>query len=444
MEQLKQFLDDSGILAYLNGRGDDAAPVYLVGGALRDCLIGTVGADLDFIMPEDPTACAKGLAHIFSGTWFMLDKTRNQSRVVFDIDGERFICDFAPFRAPTLEEDLQNRDFTINALAWPCGAPTITGHIFDPLGGIDDLKTRRLRACSDRSFMEDPLRTLKGVRHATCMHLSIESETLNLLRDAVANIDQIAPERVRAELAKIFADDDVTTGIQLLSETGLLAELFGHPAQTESVSLAIERIGHLETLLAEVSSAESKELQPALNKDFEEFLHLSSVLKLSTFCRAYRPIALENVLKALRFSNRTVAFVMDMQSRSLNDYLKDLSYLPESTRGQARWVANLGREPIGVLYMLMAEMLDLQMNIAAISLLPDSFFLHAEEGKLADLVDGNWLCANYQIKPGPVIGRLLKLVEEAELNGEVATTQEARKWLWDNQKTIDNILLEHL
>ena len=261
---------------------------------------------------------------------------------------------------------------------------------------------------------------------------------------AVANIDQIAPERVRAELAKIFADDEVTTGIQLLSEAGLLAELFGHPAQTESVSLAIERIGHLETLLAEVSSAESKEQQMALNKDFEEFLHLSSVLKLSMFCRAYRPIALENVLKALRFSNRTVAFVMDMQSRSLNDYLKDLSYLPESTRGQARWVANLGREPIGVLYMLMAEMLDLQMNVEAISLLPDSFFQHAQEGRLADLVDGNWLCANYQIKAGPVIGRLLKLVEEAELNGEVATTQEARKWLWDNQKTIDNILLEHL
>jgi poly(A) polymerase len=443
MERLKLLLDDSGILPYLNGRGQGAAPVYLVGGALRDSLMGTVVADFDFIMPEDPTVCAKGLAHIFGGSWFMLDQTRNQSRVVMEINGERMISDFAPFRASTLEEDLRNRDFTINALAWPCGAPTIEGHIYDPLGGIADLEARRLRACCSQSFLEDPLRTLKGVRHATCMHLSIEDETSVLLRDAVANIDQIAPERIRAELAKIVAGD-ITTGIRLLNDTGLLSELFGHPAQDESVSIAIERLGHLETLLADVQSGHSVELQTALNKHFEEFLQLSTVLKLSLFCRAYRPIALANVLKALRFSSRTISFVMAMQSRALHDDLAELSYLPVATRGQARWVANLGREPIGVLYLLMTEMLDRQIDLEPVRLLIYSFFQHAEEGRLPDLVDGNWLCNNYQIKAGPVVGRLLKLVEEAELNGEVSTTQEARKWLWNNQKTVDNILFEHL
>ncbi len=443
MERLKLFLDNSGILPYLNGRGQDAAPVYLVGGALRDSLMGTVVDDFDFIMPEDPTVCAKGLAHIFGGSWFMLDQTRNQSRVVMKINGERIISDFAPFRAPNLKEDLRNRDFTINALAWPCCKPTIEGHIYDPLGGIADLEARRLRACSSQSFLEDPLRTLKGVRHATCMHLTIEDETFVLLKDAVANIDQIAPERIRAELAKIIADD-ITTGIRLLNETGLLSELFGHPAQPESVSIAIERLGYVETLLADVQSNDSVELQTVLNKNFEEFLNFSTILKLSLFCRAYRPIALKNVLKALRFSNRTISFVVDMQSISLDDCLADLSDLPVSTRGQARWVANLGREPIGVLYLLMTEMLDRQMDLEPVRLLIDSFFQHAEEGRLPDLVDGNWLCTNYQIKAGPVVGRLLKLVEDAELNGEVSTTPEARKWLWNNQKTVDNILLEHL
>ena len=240
MERLKQFLDDSGILSFLNGRDEGASPVYLVGGALRDCLMGNDCVDFDFIMDEDPTACAKELAHIFKGTWFMLDQTRNQSRIVMDYNGDRIICDFAPFRAPTLEEDLRNRDFTINALAWPCGAPSIDGHIFDPLGGISDLKNRRLRACCAQSFLEDPLRTLKGIRHATCMQLSIEDDTLSLLKDAVANVDQIAPERVRAELAKMLADDEAATGIRLLSESGLLSELFGHPAQSACLSLAIE------------------------------------------------------------------------------------------------------------------------------------------------------------------------------------------------------------
>ncbi len=444
MERLKQFLDDSGILPYLNGRGQDSAPVYLVGGAIRDCMRGSVVADLDFIMPEDPTSCAKGLAHIFNGTWFMLDQTRNQSRVVMDVEGKRVVCDFAPFRAPTLDEDLQNRDFTINSLAWPCGATAISSHIHDPLGGIDDLKNSCLRACNEQSFLEDPLRTIKGVRHATCMHLTIEDATFNRLKATVSNLDQIAPERIRAELAKILTNDNVTTGIRLLDESGLLTEIFGRSTQEHGVSLAIERLELLEQLLANLRFSSTAALQPVFDKEFEEFLQFSSVLKLATFCRAYKPIALENVLRALRFSNRTIGFVVDMQSCTLDDYLTALPELPATTRGQARWVANLGREPIGVLYMLMTEMLLLRIDLSVVEHLADSFFHHSENGKLADLVDGNWLRTTYQLNQGPMVGRLLKLLEESELRGEVATTQEARKWLWDNQKTIDNILLEKL
>ncbi len=443
MERLKQYLDESGILGYLNGRGADVPPVYLVGGALRDSLLGAIGADFDFIMTQDPTVCAKGLAHHFKGSFFILDPTRNQSRVVIEIKGERIICDFAPFRAPTLKEDLQNRDFTINALAWSCASDSIKDHIFDPLNGIDDLRNGRLRVCSPQSFQEDPLRTLKGIRHATCMHLTIEKETLSLLKDAVANIDQIAPERIRAELAKILADDEVTTGVRLLSESGLLAELFGQP-QPEGVSLAIERLDSLNSLLADFKTDGSIEFQTTLDKDFEEYLKLSDVLKLSVFCRAYRPIALKNVLRALRFCNRTIDFVMEMQSRSLHNDLSTILELPNVTRAEARWVANLGREPIGCLAVLMAEMLSFQMDMTVINRFANSFFLHAKDEKLVELIDGNWLRTNYQIKEGPVVGRLLKLVEEAELRGEVSTTQEVKKWLWENQKTVDNILLEHL
>jgi poly(A) polymerase len=444
MEQLKTFLDDSGILSYLNNRGQNAAPVYLVGGALRDNLLGVICSDFDFITSEDPTACAKGLAHIFSGTWFMLDQTRNQSRVVMSIDGKRIICDFAPFRAPTLEEDLRNRDFTINALAWPCSSPSITGHIYDPLGGINDLENKCLRICCDLSFQEDPLRTLKCIRHATCMHLEIEDETFALLKEAVANTDQVAPERIRAELARILAEDDVTTGIRLLSEAGLMSELFGNPLQSDGVLLAIERLDHLQKLIFDIRTNFSLEIQSILDKDVEEFLPFSGIVKFATFCRAYRPIAPVNVLRALRFSKQTVNFISETQALSRNDCLFELATLPKVTRAQARWVANLGHEPIGILLVLMAEMLALKSDMIRIDGLADSFFEHAIDGKLPDLVDGNWLRKNFQIKAGPVVGRLMKLVEIAELKGEVSTTQDARKWLNDNQKTVDNILLEHL
>lgn len=444
MDRIRQFLEDCGILPYLKGRGAEAAPVYLVGGALRDTLSGVAASDFDFIMPVDPTACAKGLAHIFNGTWFMLDASRNQSRVVVFLDNKRIICDFAPFRAPTLEADLRDRDFTMNAMAWPCGAPSISGHILDPLGGMSDLESGILRICSEQAFLEDPLRTLKAIRHATCMHLTIEDNSFTLLRDAVPNIDQIAPERIRAELARILSDDDVSSGLRLLNESGLLLEIFGRPSIQDGVQQAVRQIGLLEKLLNDNEAAMSEPLQAILRKEFEEYLDFASVLKLSIFCRAYRPVALENVLKALRFSNRTIAFVLEMQSCVLTDILARLPDHPVGTRAQARWVSNLGREPIGVLYLLKTEMLSRQMDPATLGTLASSFFEHSDGGKIDDLVDGNWLCTTYQIKSGPVVGRLLKLIEEAELNGEVSTAQEARKWLWDNQKTIDNILLENL
>lgn len=444
MERLHSFLEDSGILPYLNGRGEGAAPVYLVGGAVRDSIQGNVVTDLDFAMPVDPTECAKGLAHIFKGTWFMLDQSRNQSRVVMEIDGERIICDFAPFRAPTLDEDLRNRDFTINALAWPCGTPTISNHIIDPLNGRDDLEAGILRACNSQSFMEDPLRTLKGIRHATCLQMEIESETFSLLKEATPNIDQIAPERMRAELSRILAGADASTGIALLNSSGLLVEIFGQPSRLDGVSLAIDQIGFQEQLFADLRNSNSAALLAVLEREFEEYLPFSAVLKLAVFCMTYQPIALTNVLKALRFSNRTIDFVAGIQSSDLEDYLSELSVLPATDRGQARWVANLGREPIGVLCLMMAEMLSMQMDLAKVETLVDNYLRHLVDGRLPDLVDGNWLRTSYQITEGPMVGRLMKVIEEGELRGEMSTTQEARKWLYDNQKTIDNILLGNL
>lgn len=444
MEKFKQFLDESGILPYLNGRGDDAPPAYLVGGAVRDALQDLIVADLDFILPEDPTDCAKGMAHIFKGTWFMLDETRNQSRVVIDIAGKRVECDFAPFRAPSLEDDLRRRDFTMNALAWPCDATSFKGRVIDPLGGLKDIENRQLRACNDHAFLEDPLRTIKGVRHATCLNLSIEDKTLNLLKAAVSNIDQIAPERIRAELAKILSSDKASEGFNLLKESGLLIEIFGNPTQTDGFSLALHQLERFEKLFSEACSSGSDCLQLTLNRNFEEFLQLSGVLNLSMFCRSYKPIALENVLRALRFSNRTVSFVASMQVFNVEECVSRLNNLPPTSRGQARWVANLGPEPIGILYLLKTEMSRLQLDLSVIDQLADNFFQHSEQGKLADLIDGNWMQTTYQLNPGPLVGRLLELVEKAELNGDVTTTQDARKWLWANQKTIDKILLEKL
>ena len=126
---------------------------------------------------------------------------------------------------------------------------------------------------------------------------------------------------------------------------------------------------------------------------------------------------------------------MELQTYALEDSVAAISGLPTASRARARWVTNLGREPIGVLYLLMVEMFSQDMDPTVVTALALNFFEHSDNGRLAELVDGNWLRTNYQIKEGPAIGRLLKLIEEAELKGDVTNVQEARKWLWDNQKT---------
>ncbi|MEJ2699806.1 MAG: hypothetical protein P8Z70_09135, partial [Desulfuromonadales bacterium] len=149
---------------------------FLVGGALRDWLLEKESGDFDFATPFDPTDLAVRFAGEIGGKWFFLDEARRQSRIVADTEKGTVTYDFAPFRAPDLEGDLIRRDFTINALAFPLGKGE-GEDLLDPLRGEEDLKEHLIRACSAECLREDPLRILKGVRHAVALGFRIEPQT---------------------------------------------------------------------------------------------------------------------------------------------------------------------------------------------------------------------------------------------------------------------------
>ncbi len=200
----------------------DAVPdveLYLVGGAVRDAMLGRLSLDLDFVLPSGGIALARRVANALHADIFPLDEERDTGRVIVTMpDGTREKMDFATYRGADLEEDLRARDFTVNAMAVDVRSMSL----HDPLGGANDLRSKRLRACTDTSLSDDPVRTLRGIRMAAKFGLKIEPSTRAAMKTAAPAIGRISPERVRDELFKILEGPQPATSLRALEMLGVL------------------------------------------------------------------------------------------------------------------------------------------------------------------------------------------------------------------------------
>ena len=213
--------------------------LHLVGGSVRDALLGRLGDDLDFCTdahPEQTLAVVKGWA---DAIW---ETGREFGTIGVQKNGLRI--EITTFRAEaydgvtrnpvvrygtSLLDDLQRRDFTINAMA-----VSLPGHVFtDPYGGLADLAAGRIRtpAAPSASFTDDPLRMLRAARFASKLQFTVDSAVVDAMRDMVTDLDRITAERVRDEFTKLLCGADPVGGLRLLVDTGLadrfLPELAG-------------------------------------------------------------------------------------------------------------------------------------------------------------------------------------------------------------------------
>lgn len=195
-------------------------PVYLVGGAVRDVLLARPVHDLDFALPGETRKLANELACRLNGALYVLDEERDTTRVVLDLDQQnRMMVDFASLRGNDLEGDLRRRDFTINAMAFNVAQPN---QLIDPLGGLVDLREKRIRACDADSLNSDPVRILRAIRQALSFQFRIEPQTLQYMRAAARLLPQISPERQRDELFRMFDGPQVALAIRILDQVGAL------------------------------------------------------------------------------------------------------------------------------------------------------------------------------------------------------------------------------
>jgi hypothetical protein len=205
--------------ALAEAAGDEA---YLVGGAVRDELLGREIVDVDVAVRE-PERAARAYREAAGGTVFPLSERHGAWRVAYR-DGRT--VDFTPLR-DGIEDDLRSRDFAVNAVARPLGSRDYV----DPLGGRPDLEARVLRAVSDTVFRDDPLRLLRAARLEDELGFRIEPVTEKLVRRDAALVTRPAGERILGELARLTED-----GWRRLGELGLLGPLGG----------SLERLGRVE------------------------------------------------------------------------------------------------------------------------------------------------------------------------------------------------------
>jgi tRNA nucleotidyltransferase (CCA-adding enzyme) len=217
--------------------------LYLVGGFVRDLLLGVDDRDLDLVVEGNGLSFARLLAEELGGK-VLRAHPAFQTAVV--IDSEGFPFDVATARSETysapaalpevkaagLREDLYRRDFTINTLALRLG-PEAAPELIDDFGGLSDLGRKSLRVLHDRSFVDDPTRVLRGVRLEVRLGFRLASETRLLVDEALAlgAFDRLSGSRLAAELLLLLDDPEIALpGIDRLAGLGLLVVL--HPALT--------------------------------------------------------------------------------------------------------------------------------------------------------------------------------------------------------------------
>ena len=223
----------SNILSFIRARGTRA---WLVGGYVRDRLLGRPSHDLDIVVTEGGIALARAIAAAFGGHFFVLDAARDVGRaIVADATGAALDVDVARLRAPDLLGDLALRDFTINAIALEivydeAASVAASAAVVDPFDGRADLARGWVRAVTEGAFLDDPLRMLRAVRHVAGLGFRIEDATFNLIRRDAAQLPTVAGERVRDELMRIIPAPDGWQHVRLLARLDLLRHVLPEAA----------------------------------------------------------------------------------------------------------------------------------------------------------------------------------------------------------------------
>ncbi len=244
----------------LSALAELAERAWLVGGALRDRLLGRATADFDVAVEGDRAALARALARRAGGHAFVLSEGFGGWRVVSR--RRLWQVDLLPLAGDSIEADLGARDFTVNALAQPLR----TSEVIDPFGGLADLEERRLRMVSPGAFEADPLRVLRLARLVAELDFAVEPLTRTAALEAAPGLERVSAERVFHELRRILTADHALRGLHEMDAVGATAVVLPELERLRGVEQSqyhhLDVHEHTRAVLAETIALEH-DLEPA-------------------------------------------------------------------------------------------------------------------------------------------------------------------------------------
>jgi poly(A) polymerase len=426
---------------------------WIVGGAVRDRLLGRPTDDFDVAIDGDPERAARALRSAIGGAAFPLSKAFGGWRVVASTG----TVDLLPLTGGTLERDLAARDLTVNAMAEPAGG----GEVIDPHGGRRDLAARRLRAVGPGSLAADPVRVMRAVRLSAELGFTLEPGTLEAARAASAGLAHVAAERVFAELKRIVCAGAPGDAMRLLDRAGatavVLPELHALRGVEQSVYHHADVHDHTLEVLDAAARLEADEPDPRVRAALGEPLAdgltrwqglrfgalLHDIAKPQTSRRRAdgrgasfvgHDVAgaddARAILRRLRASERLVEHAAALTLHHLRvGFLVHERPLPR--RAAHRFLQATQPWSVDVIVFTCADRLatrgrHAERAIAAHLEVARELLDHAfAAGPAAPLVRGDELARELGLAPGPRIGELLARLEEDRYAGEIATREQA-------------------
>jgi putative nucleotidyltransferase with HDIG domain len=445
---------------------------WIVGGSLRDELLGRPVRDVDVAVAGDPAQAARALAADVRGPVFQLSEAFGAWRVI-DRRADR-VYDFAPLQGDTIEADLAQRDFTINAMARPVDLEALSAEpsaadLVDPLGGRADLESGTLRVLGPDAYQQDPLRTLRLARFVAELGFAADPETERLTSAAAPRATEAAGERVFGELRRLVIADGALAALELADRLGVLGavlpeltalhgveqsdyhhlDVYDHTLEVLAQQIEIE--GRLDELFG----SDADRLRAVLAEPLADELTRGQALRFGALVHDIG----KPVTRDVRADGRITFMGHDAVGEQM---VGELSRRLRTSERFARFLGALTRQHLVLGFLVHERPLDrarvyrylrrtspVEVEVTLLSC-ADRLATQGRRGEEATAVHlelarelmtaaldwreqgpprvpvrGDELADELGIEPGPELGRLLGELEEAAYVGEAATREQA-------------------
>ena len=454
MDRVKEEIFKDPILSKLSRLAKEKKiPLFLVGGYLRDLLLGTRSKDYDFTLPKDASSFVPAIEDTLSLHFFKVGKDE-MNTATYRVIKEDISVDLTFWQGETIQEDLGKRDFTINAISFSLRDETF--HWVET--SLQDIKKRLIRSVSNQSIDQDPLRMLRAIRYlCTLEGFDMDTELKKEISSKKEQIAKVAAERIKTELDQILLSPRPGLGMNCLHESSLLFTLMPefkglerlgqgehhHLNVLPHILLMIEKISWAFKWIADKDAKVSLIQEDWLSLFYYALFH--DVGKQDTYSEdeegkvhfyyheSYSCQRAEGMMDRLRFSNQLKNRILNL----VQHHMRILNLSGQTKEGALKRLVNqMGEEtPLLVLHTLADKEASRGILSIQIDEVVENHCLRILElFKEKDIVHPPPLVTGHDVmalgySSGPRVGQILNFIRQRQVEGEIKTREEALRIL---------------